>query len=94
MDISYTETQCNNIEVQYGPETMKDWTNRLKTTLKNNFDKANSTGKQSTLFADHVQQDRVIVDTSYCWDCSKTIANNHHVQDNVLLSIAPQMEVF
>ena len=64
MDISYTETQCNNIEVQYEPETMKDWTNRLKTTLKNNFDKANSTGKQSTLFADHVQQDRVIVDTS------------------------------
>ena len=64
MDISDIETQCNNIEVQYGPETMKHRKTRLKTTLKNSFDQANSTGKQSTLFADHVQQDRVIFDTN------------------------------
>ena len=51
MDISDPETERDsNMQVQYGPETGNDWTERLRTMLKNEFDKVNSIGKLSTMF--------------------------------------------
>ena len=63
MDVSQTET-FSKIEVQHGPETRKECTERLKKRLKQRFDEVNNSGKHEKLYTDHVKQRKAIVDIS------------------------------
>ena len=61
MDVSLTET-FSIIEVQHGPETREECTERLRKNLKQRFHKVNDCGKHGKLYTDHVQQGKAIVD--------------------------------
>ena len=63
MDVSQTET-FTQIEVQHGPETREECTERLKKNLKQRFDEVNNSGKHEKLYTDHVKQGKAIVDIS------------------------------
>ena len=63
MDVSQTET-FSKIEVQHGPETREECTERLKKKLKQRFDDVNNSGKHEKLYTDHVKQGKAIVDIS------------------------------
>lgn len=61
MDVSDNEVK-SEIEQHYGPETRDQWTDRLKSELKAEFNKVNTAGKDSKIFVDHCKQSRAIVD--------------------------------
>ena len=61
MDVSLTET-FSIIELQHGPKTREECTERLRKNLKQRFHKVNDSGKHGKLYTDHVQQGKAIVD--------------------------------
>ena len=67
MDLSDIDKDTDNegeceVELCYGPETRDQCTERLKLTLKAEFDKVNAAGKKSEVFVNHGQQKRAIID--------------------------------
>ena len=52
----------SEVELCYGPETRDQCTERLKLTLKAEFDEVNGSGKKSKMFMEHGKQKRAIID--------------------------------
>ena len=68
MDTADKDTADNEgeseVELCYGPETRDQCTERLKLTLKVEFDKVNGSGKKSKMFVEHGKQKRAIIDVA------------------------------
>ena len=61
-NIDMSDEHAEEDSVQFGPETLEEWTTKLKTKLNNRFQAINNIGKTSQLYINKVKKDQAIVD--------------------------------
>ena len=73
----------SEVELCYGPETRDHCTERLKLTLRAEFDEVNGSGEKSKMFVEHGKQKHTILMLILSYSCFKIIVKSTYVLVNV-----------